>query len=1251
MKSNTRKATTNKWQRSALALAVASALGLGTNAAFAVAPVVNTYSPADNATGAGTTYSLQLTFDQNVTAITGKNIVIKKSADDSVVETIAADNTSRVSVSGGKATISHAATLGLSTGYYVQIDAGAFRNASVEDYAGIADATTWNFTTVAGATVTSYTPANGATNFPENDKLFLYFSEAMTAAAGKNLTIYKASDNSVVETVAANDTTKVTVSGSTVYVKPAAALAAGGYYVQIDAGAFTGNTSSASYAGIADTTTWAFTSIADTTAPTTTLSPADNASGVTPSANLVLSFNEVVAAVAGKNITIYKSDGTLVETIAANNTGKVTLTPAGFSGNSTDVTINPTADLAFNTAYYVQIDSGAFVDTATTPNAYAGIADATTWNFTTAAGATPTSFSPANGAANFVENANLSLTFGENVTAVTGKNIRVYNSSNTLIETIAANDTTKVMVSSGTVTVNPAANLPAGSYYVQIDAGAFTGNTSGAGYAGIADTMTWAFTSVADTTVPAAYGFTPTDNAAGISPTANLSFSLGEPVTAVAGKNIVIKKSSDNSVVESIAANDTAKVTVSGSKGAITINPTTDLAFGTGYYVQIDSGAFVDTATAPNAYAGIADATTWNFTTAAGATITGSTPTNGAINFSETANLVLNFGEGVTAVTGKNIKIYKASDNSVVETIAAGDTSKVTISSSKGSASVTINPAANLPVGSYYVQIDAGAFTGNTSSAGYAGIADTTTWAFTTVADTAAPTASSYVPADNATAIAPGADLKLYFNEAVTAVAGKNVKIYKASDNALVESIAANDTAKVTVSGSKVTINPAADLALSTGYYMQIDSGAFVDTASTPNPYAGIADATTWNFTTAAGATVTSYYPANGATNFPETAGLVLWLSENVTPVAGKTIRIYKSSDNSLVESIAANDTAKIGIGSLSGAYYLAIWPSATLAPGGYYVQIDAGAAVGAVSGASYAGIADATTWAFTTVADTTAPTVYSLTPSNSATSAQPGANLVVVFSEKVTAVAGKNVTIKKVSDGSAVETIAADDTSKVTVFGGTVTINPAADLAYSTDYYVTIDAGAFVDKATTPNPYAGISSAIAWKFTTQADPTPAYTPPSSGSSSSGTPTTTTVAPGGTSTIGNTSTPVEAGEGSTLTVTDGTSGATINLPTPSTGSDTSKPVTFKIGGMDMGVKPLDSGSVVKTATVKVNGADTTVLTVTAGKAEMKASGTNQPLMALGSGDNAVVVSSSGADAKVTASVDKTTGVTSLTLAA
>ncbi|MBD2185566.1 Ig-like domain-containing protein [Planktothrix sp. FACHB-1375] len=45
---------------------------------------------------------------------------------------------------------------------------------------------------------------------------------------------------------------------------------------------------------------------------------------------------------------------------------------------------------------------------------------------------------------------------------------------------------------------------------------------------------------------------------------------------------------------------------------------------------------------------------------------------------------------------------------------------------------------------------------------------------------------------------------------------------------------------------------------------------------------------------------------------------------------------------------------------------------------------------------------------------------------------------------------------IKKVSDNSVVETIAVTSTN-VTVSGSQLTINPTADLAQSTDYYVEI--------------------------------------------------------------------------------------------------------------------------------------------------------------------------------------------------
>lgn len=175
-------------------------------------------------------------------------------------------------------------------------------------------------------------------------------------------------------------------------------------------------------------------------------------------------------------------------------------------------------------------------------------------------------------------------------------------------------------------------------------------------------------------------------------------------------------------------------------------------------------------------------------------------------------------------------------------------------------------------------------------------------------------------------------------------------------------------------------------------------------------------------------------------------------------------------------------------------------------------------------------------------------------------------------------------------------------------------------------------------------------------RITAQAAPAPAPSTPAPAPSynpgpSTPTPPANTIVPeGGTTTVGNTTTPVEAGTGSTLNVTSGTSGATINLPKPpATDSITSGAVHIVINGGSLSVKPTESGSTVKTATVSIGGKDTTVLNVTAGTAEVKANTANQPLVSVGTGANAVVISSGSANASVITSVDKTTGVTSLTL--
>ena len=113
--------------------------------------------------------------------------------------------------------------------------------------------------------------------------------------------------------------------------------------------------------------------------------------------------------------------------------------------------------------------------------------------------------------------------------------------------------------------------------------------------------------------------------------------------------------------------------------------------------------------------------------------------------------------------------------------------------------------------------------------------------------DTTAPTITSLNPSDDVTAVSPlDINLEIQFNEPIKVGSG-NINIYLASNNALIESLSVTSD-KVSVSGSRVIINPSADFNAITGYYVKVDAGAFTDNFG--NNFAGISDTTTWNFTT-----------------------------------------------------------------------------------------------------------------------------------------------------------------------------------------------------------------------------------------------------------------------------------------------------------------------------------------------------------------------------------------------------------------
>ena len=214
----------------------------------------------------------------------------------------------------------------------------------------------------------------------------------------------------------------------------------------------------------------------------------------------------------------------------------------------------------------------------------------------------------------------------------------------------------------------------------------------------------------------------PADDAPNIARDANIVLNFSEIVNKETG-NITIKKTSDNSIVETIDVTS-SKVTGDGTT-QITINPTSDFFGGFEYYVLIDATAFDDVSS--GSYAGISSTTALSFTTANTLPIlSSSVPADDAPNIARDANIVLNFSEIVNKETG-NITIKKTSDNSIVETIDV-TSSKVT---GDGTTQITINPTSDFFGGfEYYVLIDATAFD-DVSSGSYAGISSTTALSFT----------------------------------------------------------------------------------------------------------------------------------------------------------------------------------------------------------------------------------------------------------------------------------------------------------------------------------------------------------------------------------------------------------------------------------------------------------------------------------------------------------------------------------------
>ncbi len=110
------------------------------------APLINTVTPADNATAIAITDNIVLTFDENIIAGSG-NFVISDGAGD--VRTIAVTDATQVTINGSSVTINPSADLASGSNYNVTYTAGVLTDAAGNGIVAQADPLAHNFDTAA----------------------------------------------------------------------------------------------------------------------------------------------------------------------------------------------------------------------------------------------------------------------------------------------------------------------------------------------------------------------------------------------------------------------------------------------------------------------------------------------------------------------------------------------------------------------------------------------------------------------------------------------------------------------------------------------------------------------------------------------------------------------------------------------------------------------------------------------------------------------------------------------------------------------------------------------------------------------------------------------------------------------------------------------------------------------------------------------------------------------------------------------
>jgi hypothetical protein len=783
----------------------------------------------------------------------------------------------------------------------------------------------------------------------------------------------------------------------------------------------------------------------DTTAPTiVSTDPADGATGLYVATDLVATFDEDISLTGAGTVTLKDTDDDSATVV-------INLPDAQVSASGTDLTINPGSNLDFNTNFAVQISADAIEDGSA--NAFAGIADTTTWNFTTAAqdlsAPVITNLSPADDSLNNSNTVNLVATFDDNLVVGSG-NILIKNLDDVTTTSIDVTDNSQVTIAGNVLTIDPSAALLTGTHYAVQIPGTALKNFSDLAFAGISDDTTWNFHINPNATLVA---YWPLND--GLD---------GAPVTTA------------DDVIDD-PTHPATDATAVNSSGQWFNDPTRGIVYKTFQGTRLSAGT---------------QGITGDFTWSLWVMILGDN--NGTIMGTRAGNpwnKLTTGGMGNWAgVGGLSLSTFTPWHHLAVRgTVNPGGTNQkvelfldgILVGTDNATASLTFNGALQFGGNNSFSEDIEGLMSdiaiwdealSTTRIQDLAGGADVQL-------DTTPPLVTTFDPADEAAAVPPGSNLVITFDDDVETATG-DITIRNLTDaTQTVISLPGPDAdGFVSVVDNVLTINPTANLLPGKNYAVRIDAGAIKNVVG--YNYAGIADDTTWNFTVGApdttAPTLASVNPANGATLVPVGSNLLATFDENVQLVTNGVISIKNITEGTQVD-ITLPD-AQV---SVFGAE-VTINPSSDLDFGDVYaIQFDADA-IDDTSGNSFAGILDDVTWSFTV---DTPPVISSLSPADGAGGVAVRDNLVVTFNENVVLVPGGSVTIKNLTDSTALPISLAN--SQVTAAGANVTINLDSYLAPNKQYAIQISADAVADS--NGHNFAGILDDVTWNFATSTDP------------------------------------------------------------------------------------------------------------------------------------------------------------------